>query len=241
MKRSTDASVLVLICVVLLFGWQDAVCSPRVVAESPEYQAGEVPQGALIVHPFSLKNAGDETLSVRVITCTCGGVKFEPVNLAISPGRSDAITVSIPTKYHKGEFLKEILVQTNDPERKGLAFRVRATVREILSVHPRTLVFPPAGTGSAQTRDISVTNAGMQPVTIEGAGVVPGGALTVSPGGKAVFTPGQTKVYQVELRSGARPDADRCEVVLRTDVRELPEIRIPVVIVGREAHSGRMK
>lgn len=46
-----------------------ALCAPKAIILSPEYDAGDVQQGKEITNDFLLKNAGNEPLTFKVRPC----------------------------------------------------------------------------------------------------------------------------------------------------------------------------
>jgi hypothetical protein len=241
MKRSKTVSILLFLVLSLVIGAQGAFGAPKVSVKSPEYQAGEVPQGAVIVHSFALKNVGDLPLTLKVKTCTCGGVKFETPAKSIVPGGSDEIKVSIPTRYSNGEFVKEILVQTNEPDGKDLKLTIRATVKEVLSVLPRIIVFRPENQGSGHAKEITVTNMDKKPVTILGAETEPAGAFEVSFQGNLPLKPGQKKAFRMVYSPDKAAGKVQGSLTLRTNMKQLPELKVPIIMVSAGKNISRPK
>jgi len=58
-----------LLAVFLLFGANSACSSPKAVVDEPVFQAGDVAQGKKITHEFTLKNIGDEVLTIDIKRC----------------------------------------------------------------------------------------------------------------------------------------------------------------------------
>ncbi len=53
----------------LLFGANSACSSPKALVEESIFQAGDVAQGKKITHDFTLKNIGDEVLTIDIKRC----------------------------------------------------------------------------------------------------------------------------------------------------------------------------
>lgn len=67
MKKAFLLGSIVLIALFLSPGF--ALCAPKALVMSPEYDAGDVPQGKDITNEFLLKNAGNEPLTFKVRPC----------------------------------------------------------------------------------------------------------------------------------------------------------------------------
>ena len=53
----------------LLFGANSACTSPKAVVDESTFQAGDVAQGKKITHDFTLKNIGDDVLTIDIKPC----------------------------------------------------------------------------------------------------------------------------------------------------------------------------
>jgi hypothetical protein len=214
----------------LVAGWNPAFGASKAVSDEMDFNAGDVQQGSVISHEFVIKSAGSDPLTLKVKSCTCGGVKYEAPS-SIAPGKADKIKVSIPTKYLKGGYQKDILIETNDPEKKKIHFTIRATVHEILSITPHSVIFGRVKTGSSETREISIANNGKNPVTISHIDITPGVNITISPQGKTILRPGQT--LKVTATFNPRKDLGRINtpILIKTDMKKLPEIAVSAFAV----------
>jgi hypothetical protein len=135
MKRTTIAILTFSMIFLITLSGNPAFGASKALTDEIDFNAGDLPQGTVIVHDFIFKNTGSEPLTLKVTSCTCGGVKYETPS-AIQPGKTDKIRVSIPTKYLKGGYKKDILVQTNDPEKKEIHFTIQANIKGAVSTAP---------------------------------------------------------------------------------------------------------
>jgi hypothetical protein len=135
MKRMITLGQVFFLVTFLALSGTSTFGSPKAITNEIDFNAGDVPQGTVIVHNFIMKNMGSNPLSLKVTSCTCGGVKYETPE-PIAPGKSDKIRVSIPTKYLKGSYKKDVIVQTTDPDKKEIHFTIHANIQGTASTAP---------------------------------------------------------------------------------------------------------
>jgi len=117
---------------VLVLCTGEAFGSPKAVIENPQYNAGIINQGTVIFHDFIVKNTGDMPLELKVNDCGCGGVKAKTPN-PVKPGKSDVIKVSIPTVNRKGDFRRDIKIETNGPAGKETVITITAKINPVIT------------------------------------------------------------------------------------------------------------
>jgi hypothetical protein len=217
---------VVFLLILLFLVGNSAFGAPKAITNEMSYNAGDLIQGDVIVHDFVLKNAGNDPLSLQVKSCTCGGVKYETPAAPIAHGKSDKIRVSIPTRYLKGNYKRDILIQTNDPENKELNFTIQANIHEILTILPRYVDFGRVKIGLNQGQEIDITNNGKEPVTILQIEAKPAASFAVSPQGKVTLQPGQKKTLTLTFNPGKDPGEVTGSVLMKTDMKRLPEIKL---------------
>ncbi len=226
----TTASLLIFLFVFLSVAFSGpALASPRAVAEKLMFNAGDVPQGSVIVHDFALKNTGSDPLTLEVKSCSCGGVKYDTPAAPIAPGKTDRIRVSIPTQYSMGELKKDILVETNDPEKKNLIFTVRGKIYPLLTIEPRVIVFGKVRRATAPSKDFALANKGKTPVVIPLIETDPPARLKASSQGKITLKPGERKVLTLTLDPGKGAGDIVGALIVKTTLEKLPEIRVKAI------------
>lgn len=226
----TTASLLVFLfvfCSVAFSG--PAHASPRAVADKLMFNAGDVPQGGVIVHDFVLKNTGGDPLTLEVKSCSCGGVKYETPAAPIAPGKTGKIRVSIPTQYSRGDLRKDILVETNDPEKKSLIFTVQGRIYPLLTIEPLVIVFGKVRPGTTPSKGFALANKGKTPVVIPLIETDPPARLKASPQGKITLQPGERKVFTLTLDPGKVAGDIVGALIVRTTLEKLPEIRVKAI------------
>ena len=107
--------------------------SPKLSIASKDFDAGEVKEGDVVSHAFTVRNDGTADLLIHEIlpSCGCETVDFEKV---IPPGRDGKITVQVKTAGYMGAHVKTAVVKTNDPALPHFEIAIRMV---ILSATPK--------------------------------------------------------------------------------------------------------
>ena len=119
---------LVMLFVVLGLG-AVAMAAPRISADEPVYDFGEILEGLAVVHTFVLQNAGDESLTIDDIQVSCGCTTTSLAKSTLAPGESVDLEVTFDTAGFSGKMAKKIYVESNDPATPKLALQLTGTVR----------------------------------------------------------------------------------------------------------------
>jgi len=217
-------STLICFAALVLCSQTVALGAPKADCSAPHYDAGQIEQGAMIVHEFTFLNTGDEPLILKVNDCGCGGLQFKAPAQPIKPGQKGAVTVSIPTINRRGAYRREIMVGTNDPAHKEIRLSVTARIFETFSIAPQYIDFGRVKQGSIDTREIAISNTGREPFTITDVAVNPAGVVATAPGLKmTTLKPGEKRTIKVALAPSARTGPIEARITILTDRRAIPE------------------
>lgn len=201
--------------------------APTVKFNATHYQAGDIDQGAVIIHDFTFSNTGDQPLSVKVNDCGCGGLKFKTPSAPIQPGKTGTITVSIPTINRKGNFKRDVSIETNDPALKEVVLSISANIFETLSILPPYVDFGRIKKGSMNKQDILIANTGKAPLTILGIATDPAGMIAIAPAlHRATVKPGDKKSLTVSLTPQERTGFIGGTISIKTDRAIIAEKKI---------------
>jgi hypothetical protein len=140
--------------------------------------------------------------------------------------------VVIQTSHLKGSYVKDIQVETNDPEKKEVTLTIHATVKEVLSVLPNTIVFTSAAQGTKQARELRVTNVSKAPISILRMETEPAAVFKSSFQGEVSLKPGQKKVFLIEYSPDKGTGKVQGSITLRTNMKQLSELKVPVIIAS---------
>lgn len=135
LKPGPDAAPSqVLPAVVATTGW------PAAFVSEPEHDFGTVVDGTKIVHAFTLENQGEAPLRITEITtgCACAVPEYPKV---IFPGQKGDIILTIDTNGYGGrEFIREIMVSTNEPNNAMLKLLMHGNISLFTDITPKSLI-----------------------------------------------------------------------------------------------------
>ncbi len=120
---------------------KDRTGQPKaVVVGDPNFDFGTMSQQALGKHTWVVKNEGQGTLDLWMLssTCSCTLAKFrEGEHAYVKPGESTEITLEYETRANNGTYEKGADIGTNDPDLPKFPLHVRG------KVYPAVMIFPP--------------------------------------------------------------------------------------------------
>jgi hypothetical protein len=115
------------------YGWAiagpelSALWGPRFACAKLQFECGEVPaERKQIEHDFVIRNAGWQPMHITAKPgCrSCSTAKLSKEEIA--PGDTSVLTVTLNvTQVEKGEFKKNVLVNTDDPRSPRIVFSIR--------------------------------------------------------------------------------------------------------------------
>jgi hypothetical protein len=114
--------------------------------------------------------------------------------------------VNIATRYIKGDYTKNIEVETDDPSMPVLKLTMKAKIVEILSVTPMDVNFGTVKTGSINKRTFTITNKGKEALTLTTISANPSTVLSVSHQGKVKLDPDKSISVEVRFQAGLPTD-----------------------------------
>lgn len=115
--------------------------APRVHCAEPVFDFGRKMDSARPRHEFLIENRGDLTLQLGKIYSGCGCTTERISSRSIRPGKSATIAVVVDLSGRRGEFDKEIRLETNDPDCPALALKLRGQVIPSIDIDPRHIFF----------------------------------------------------------------------------------------------------
>jgi len=123
-----------------------------------------------------------------------------PGGQEIEPGKTQKLVVTLSTRFVKGDYSKDIEVETNDPAVPVLKLTIKMKIVEVLSIVPGEITFGTVKPGSMSKRTVTITNKGKDPLTITTISVNPSNVFSVSQLGKTKLEPGKSISVEVRLQ-----------------------------------------
>lgn len=123
-----------------------------------------------------------------------------PGGQEIAPGESQKVVVSMSTRYFRGSLLKNIQIETSDPETPLVTLIMKAKIQEVVSVTPAEIDFGTVKVGSKSKHTVVIANKGKVPVVISNISPSPAGNITLSSQGEMKIGPGKTASFDVSFQ-----------------------------------------
>jgi hypothetical protein len=89
---------------------------------------GEVKEGEVAVHEFTVKNESSKTVDIKGVNTSCGCTVSEVKKKNLSPGESTVIEIRFNSKGYAGLVDQYAYVNTDDPANPVLKLSIRANV-----------------------------------------------------------------------------------------------------------------
>ena len=158
--------VCVLRLVFLLVGV--SVSQPKIsVVEGTQFDFGKVDLGETIIKKLTLKNTGNEMLSISNVSTSCGCTVAQLAKRDLSPNDTALLTITFYTKDVVGSAVRrQVFVRSNDSTQSKLTITMTARVQRLIEADPRYIIFGVVGPGSAVTRTIGLRNTRDTTVTL---------------------------------------------------------------------------
>ncbi len=90
--------------------------SPKISIEKNTYDFGDIDEGIVVKHNYTIKNAGDALLEITKIRASCGCTAANPVKDKLEPGESTTMEVQFNTFRREGKQKKHVYIFSNDPD-----------------------------------------------------------------------------------------------------------------------------
>ncbi|MCP5063487.1 MAG: DUF1573 domain-containing protein [Ignavibacteriae bacterium] len=101
---------------------------PKIVAEEPKFNFGDIVEGDIVTHKFVVHNKGGADLTISKVKASCGCTAAQPENNVIAPFASTTIEVSFDSKRRGGKQRKYVYVFSDDPNTPQLRLQFTANI-----------------------------------------------------------------------------------------------------------------
>jgi hypothetical protein len=136
--------------------------------------------------------------------------------------------VEMSTRSYTNELIKQIKVETNDPEANIITLTMKAKVVEVLKITPRMVNFGKMLQDETSIREIAVENQGKAPVRILSIEAMPPTLLSVGQAEPFTLNPGQKRKLDLKISSGSSEGFVSGYVNMETDLEHLQKRTIRV-------------
>ena len=117
---------------VLLFLFYSVVpaqlMGPKISTQESEFDFGDIVEGELVSHKFSVYNTGDDVLKIEKVKASCGCTVAKPQKDELAPGEMTDINVEFNSARRNGHQQKFVYVFSNDPNNPELRLSFTANI-----------------------------------------------------------------------------------------------------------------
>jgi hypothetical protein len=172
-----------------------------------------------------LKNTGDAPLEIDVKT-SCGCTAATKPKSPLPPGESTSLTIAYHTAGRVGAVNQTVTITTNDPTQRSVAMKLGGNVKVLYETEPAGgMSFGDLWQSAQDTRKVVIVNKYTDKLHLKLKEGQDFGPLAVE---LKEFEPGM----RYELSATPKPPLKigqlRLDVVLTTDVAQVPEIKMPI-------------
>ncbi|HKZ41450.1 MAG TPA: DUF1573 domain-containing protein [Candidatus Hodarchaeales archaeon] len=139
--------------------------APRAVFGEKVYSFGQVKQGDVVVHKFSVKNEGTAPLILDRIDFSLPGLtsRFKP---NIEPGTEGTVQIEVNTTHLIGELQLEADLYMNDPVQPKVKLTLNVTVDPVIEIQPLPAAYLSIYEDEKGEQVLRIINHEEQPVKI---------------------------------------------------------------------------
>ncbi len=155
----------VIVSLLAAFASAPLCAAPMARCDAPSYDFGEQPGDATLRHVFSVSNAGNTPLTLKVASACCGA-KAVISRPTLAPSEATEVTVEFSLMGRTGALHKVIYLATNDPSRPYLSLTFSGKVVGTVSASCLDLAFAVTETNGCPAQTVVFTGAANRPFAI---------------------------------------------------------------------------
>ena len=216
---------------VVMFVALACTAQPKLVLEKQDINVGTVYNGAVVTTQVKFSNGGDSKLLINGVRTSCGCTTVREPKKELAPGESDFLEVQFNSAGFRGEVVKYINIESNDPTNQYATIKMTTEVKEELQPTNRfsLLWFGDVPVGKEMTQTYALQNISSSPITIKRVKkVYPKMKVTYN---KRVVAPSDSVVITISVtpnRIGYFNEA----FTLETSSKRQPHVPLRVSYVG---------
>jgi hypothetical protein len=199
---------------------------PVIKCDEPVFDFGYLPNIVSFEHNFSIRNAGDDTLTIKKVDTSCGCAPAAINKYRIAPGESAEIKITVSLARRNGRQRYLVRVYSNDPETPELVLTTTGTALFGIRANPPRLYFGSVPLNASDTKKLEVvsdTNLSFSITDI----VCDSKLVKIEKTEKKIKQKYELSITTIPpLPYGMQ----RFDITVRTDNSEFPKLNIPVMI-----------
>lgn len=199
--------------------------APKLTVEGLNYDFGTIFQGEQVQQVFRFRNDGDELLTVGNVRSSCGCTAAILSASRIAPGNFGELRVTFDSTRFKGAIHKSVTIDTNDPAQPVVGFAMFGNVKAELVMQPERIKWGRVKAGTLLSDTIIIENHGKTAVRlVSPTATIPDVTAELS---DTLLAPGETVELHVKATYPAQKKRLRGYIIIATDYRQVPQLRIP--------------
>jgi len=219
-------NLLYLIALLLLPAAPVFAATPKLVAEAPDFNFGEVFAGQKVEHVFIFSNQGDAPLEIEQVRSSCGCTAALVSSRSIRPGEQGEIKTTFDSSRVRGGVVKTVTLYSNDPAQRTAQFQLRGTVMQEIVPSPERLTLGTLVPGETKEVRLTLTNKGSRELPLLSAQAThPDLKVTL---GATHMGPGESIEALVTATPAPSTSRLNAYILVRDTKAGSAEIRIPV-------------
>ncbi len=198
---------------------------PRIDLSAHEWNFGDVWQGEPLEFEVTIRNLGDDFLTLDVKS-SCGCAVASKPRSPLEPGGQDRMKISYDSRHKLGKANQTVTITCNDPVTPVVSIGITGNVSPLYKLHPEGgIAFGQLFQKSNETRKVELTSLYKEPLLLK---LKPQQEL----GSYSVELRELEAGRRYELTATTRPPLPvgtlQVPVLLETNLNMLPEIRVNV-------------
>jgi len=197
------------------------------VVGGTDWDLGSIYVGSNPIFKFKVVNSGNSRLLISrtPMACPCG--KADVSSREIEPRDTATISVVFNSAGYLGKVKKAFAIESNDPVQGIVFVRFNLNVVNLIEAYPEIVYFGDLHLGSVASKSIRLKNIGKERLMIRG---ISDSTQTIETYlQKAKLAPGEVTVLIASAR-GRREGAQNGELVLETDSKTQPRVKIKFIV-----------
>jgi hypothetical protein len=126
------SNILIVFFVIVSFSFAQK-SAPKIAAEKPDHNFGEILEGQIVTHNFEIINTGTADLKIEKVQASCGCTAAQPTKKLLKPGEKTSIRVEFDSSDRMGIQQKYVYVFSNDPASPQLRLSFSALIVDKIS------------------------------------------------------------------------------------------------------------
>jgi hypothetical protein len=197
---------------------------PQIAVNQKEFNFGKIKQGQSVDHVFEIVNRGNAELILHNAVSSCGCLTAVLSSKTIAPGEKGQVKATLSTASIRGKQIKQIYINSNDPNQARVAIKVEGEVIADLAIDPALIWLKEVRLGEKVTRQFTVTVSDAEKVKV--ADVTADDQRFVI---RRISSESKgNAVYEVQFLGSEKVETISAQLSASTEDRSIAPVRAPI-------------